>query len=87
MESLIFALVYVLAWVIYLILRHCFDHDMNRLSLILIDLLMLVPILNILLSISFFCLFLIGIEVPLKKNRLSKFLFNTSYKEQYGENE
>lgn len=87
MESLIFALVYVLAWVIYIILRHCFGHDMNRLSLILFDLLMLVPILNIILSVGFFFLFLKGIEAPLKKNRLSKFLFNTSYKEQYGEDE
>ena len=87
MESLIFALVYVLAWVIYIILRHCFDHDMNRLTLILIDLLMLVPVLNIILSVSVFICFLIGNDVPLKKNRLSKFLFNTSYKQQYGEDE
>ena len=87
METVIFALIYVLAWVIYIILRHCFDHDMNRLTLILIDLLMLVPLLNIIISACLFIAFVIAFDVPLKKNRMSKILFNTSYKQQYEEDE
>ena len=88
MESLIFTALFLMAWLMYLPVRICFKTDYDRWIFILVDLCMLAPVFNILVAFGWGIICINdSYRSKLNNNFLSRFLFSTSYKEQYGEDE
>jgi hypothetical protein len=87
MESLIFAALFIIAWLMYLSVRICFKTDYDRWIFIIIDLSMLTPVFNIVVAFGWGIICISNSRSKLNNNFLSRFLFSQTYKEQYEENE